>query len=391
MTDRKDSPRIKRTLRHMLVTAGALGVAAVGTPADATPFDDWLAGKIPAMQKQVTYTGEPIELKFHHPAPPASIIPPMWQKTFDWLETATNGKLKVKVFGAQTLVGIRDGFKGVAAGISDFGTCYVIFEPRGFEMSKVFSQAFVSSGNPLKDSRMFYELFDTYFKPEWDRRKVAYGSTAPIGVTDIMSVEPIRRMEDLKGKKVIWQGGPPEAAKALGFVTLNVPFPEIYTSFQQGIADAVIWTDAGFVPFKVYEIGKNHTSLRINGGGIDICFNPKMYADLPDDLRTVFLALQQPLGAYVAEQSGIAFHQKALGIYKQNGVEFLQLDAGEREKMIAANQPVLEAWAEEREKDGKAGRALLVEIEKLKAKYANTSNEEMMRIVLNNPVPNLVD
>ena len=206
-----------------------------------------------------------------------------------------------------------------------------------------------------------------------------------------MSVEPIRKLEDLKGKKVIWQGGPPAAAKAMGFVTLNVPFPEIYTSFQQGIADAVIWTDAGFVPFKVYEIGKNHTTLKINGGGIDLCFNPKMFADLPEDLRAVFLTLQQPLGAFVAEQSGIAFHQKALGIYKQNGVNFLQLDAGERDRMVAASQPVLAAWADAREKDGKPGKALLAEIEKLKAKYADTSDEEMMRIVLDNPVPDLVD
>lgn len=390
MTVRQFKSAAKQPLRALLIAAGVFGVAATA-PASATPFDDWLAGAIPAMQKKITYSGDPIELKFHHPAPPASIIPPMWQKTFDWLETATNGKLKVKVFGAQTLVGIKDGFKGVAAGISDFGTCYTIFEPRGFEMSKVFSQAFVSSGNPLKDSRMFYELFETYLKPEWDRRKVAYGSTAPIGVTDIMSVEPIRKLSDLKGKKVIWQGGPPEAAKALGFVTLNVPFPEIYTSFQQGIADAVIWTDAGFVPFKVYEIGKNHTTLKINGGGIDLCFNPKMYADLPEDLRSVFLALQQPLGAYVAEQSGISFHEKALGIYKQNGVNFLQLDPGERDKMVAASQPVLTAWAEAREKDGKPGKALLAAIEKLKVKYANTSDEEMMRIVLNDPVPKLVN
>lgn len=123
-------------------------------------------------------------------------------------------------------------------------------------------------------------------------RKVAYGSTAPIGVTDIMSVEPITRMADLKGKNVIWQGGSPAAAKALGFVTLNIPFPEIYTSFQQGIVDAVIWTGAGFVPYKIYEIGKHYTSLKINAPGIDICFNRDMYRKLPADLRRIFLAAQ---------------------------------------------------------------------------------------------------
>ena len=199
------------------IAAGAFAALVGAGPASADRFDDWLAGKNANYQFKVSYTGEPIELKFHHPAPPASIIPPMWQRVFDWMAAASNGKLKVKVFGGQTLVGIRDGFKGTAAGISDFGTCYVIFEPRGFEMSKVFSQAFVSSGIALQDSRMYYELFADYFKPEWDRRKVAYSSTAPIGVTDIMSVDPITTLADLKGKKVLWQGGrrPPRKRSAL--------------------------------------------------------------------------------------------------------------------------------------------------------------------------------
>lgn len=378
-------------MRKTLAAAAIFATVSAATPATADRFDDWLAGNNPNFQFDVTYTGEPIELKFHHPAPPASIVPPMWQKVFAWIEQASQGKLTIKEYGAQTLVGIRDGFKSTAAGISDFGTCYVIFEPRGFEMSKVFSQAFVTSGNPMRDTRIFYELFETYMKPEWDRRKVGYGSTSPIGVTDIMSVDPITRLEDLSGKKVIWQGGPSEAAKALGFVTLNVPFPEIYTSFQQGIVDAVIWTDAGFVPFKIFEIGKNHTNLNINAGGIDVCFNRERIADLPDDLEKIFMAAQQPLGGFVAHRTGIDFAEKARGIYKENGVSFLELAPGERDRMIAANAPVLEAWAAERAADGKDGAGLLDAIGKLRTKYADTSDDEMMRIILEEPVSGLVD
>lgn len=375
-------------LKALSVAASALLLSSQVVSAD--PLDDWLAGQDPSMKFDITYTGEPIELKFHHPAPPASIVPPIWQASFDWLERATGGKLKVKQFGAQTLVGIRDGFKGVSAGISDFGTCYVIFEPRGFELSKAFSQPFVSSGNPLTDTRIFYEVFDEFLRPEWDRRKVAYGSTSPIGITDIMSREPVRALKDLKGKKVIWQGGPPAAAKAMGFVTLNVPFPEIYTSFQQGIADAVIWTDAGFVPFKIFEIAKYRTSLDINGGGIDICINRKTIADLPDDLRAPFLKMQQALGGLVAHRTGTQFQKKALGIYQQNGVEFLDLSDAERKEMQAAAQVSVDAWAEGLEKDGKPARALLAAIAERKAKYANTSDTDMMRMIIDDQVSGLI-
>lgn len=385
---KKQRTHIARRQKVGLVATALLALGV--TNAQADPFDDWLAGANPEMQFDISYDGPPIELKFSHPAPPASIVPPLWQKSFEWLNKATNGKVTVKEFGSQTLVGVRDGFKGVAAGISDFGTCYVIFEPRGFELSKVFSEPFVTSGNPMKDSRIFYEIFDEFLRPEWDRRKVNYGSSSPIGVTDIMSREPIQKLEDLKGKKIIWQGGPPDAAKAMGFVTLNVPFPEIYTSFQQGIVDAVMWTDAGFVPFKIYEIAKSRTSLDLNSPGIDICFNRDMYADLPADLQKPFLAMQQALGGYVAHRTGIEFQKKALGIYKESGVEFLELDSGERSKMIEAANTAVDAWASELEGDGKPARAMLAKINELKTKYADTSDDEMMRIIIEDQVPGLV-
>lgn len=380
-----------KSARKQKVGIVATALLAFGiTHAQADPFDDWLAGSNPKMQFDITYDGPPIELKFSHPAPPASIVPPLWQKSFEWLSKATDGKLTVKEFGSQTLVGVRDGFKGVGAGISDFGTCYVIFEPRGFELSKVFSEPFITTGNPMKDTRIFYEVFDEYLRPEWDRRKVNYGSSSPIGVSDIMSREPVRKLDDLKGKKVIWQGGPPDAAKAMGFVTLNVPFPEIYTSFQQGIVDAVMWTDAGFVPFKIYEIAKTRTSLDLNSPGIDICFNRDMYADLPADLQKPFLAMQQALGGFVAQRTGIEFQKKALGIYKESGVEFLELDPGERTRMVEAANVAVDAWAAKLESDGKPARALLAKIAELKAQYADTSDEEMMRIIIDDQVPNLV-
>ena len=113
-----------------LAAASVVLVAYAGL-ASADMIDDWLAHKNAALEPAVSYTGDPFELKFSHPAPPASVVPPVWQATFDWLSEATNGKLTFKQFGAGALVGVRDGFKGVGAGISNYGTCYAAFEGRG--------------------------------------------------------------------------------------------------------------------------------------------------------------------------------------------------------------------------------------------------------------------
>ena len=306
------------------------------------------------------------------------------------MSEATNGKIQVKQFGAGALVGVRDGFKGVGAGISDYGPCYAAFEGRGFEMSRILAQPFMSSGRPLVDTRIFIDLAEKYFAPEFERQGVHYGYAAHAGATDIMSKTPIRTLEDLRGLKVIAQGVGPEVAKAYGFVTLNIPFPKIYTSVQQGIADAVIWVDAGFVPFKIYELLKYHTTIGLVSTSIDTCFNQSTFDDMPSDLKNAFYDFQQ-LAAAVVQRTGIDFRKKAFEIYKANGVQFIELEDSELNRWKAAAKPVIDAWVAAREADGLPGAALVADIERLKAKYASMSDEAVLKLILEEPVQGLVN
>jgi len=247
------------TITLSLVLCGALVFGVL--PASADMLDDWFGGKIPAAEPKITYTGEPIQLKFSHPNPPASLVPPIWRNGMNWLQQATKGKLTLKEFGAGTLHGPRDGFKAVRSNISDYATCFTASEARGFPLSKVFELPFVTPSNPLAGVRITSELAPKYFKPEYDKQGVHFGYQVLVGAADIMSKKPIRKLEDMKGLKVIVQGFEPEVADALGAVIVNVPFPDIYTSLQQGVVDAVLWVDPGFVPYKIYELAKYHTTL----------------------------------------------------------------------------------------------------------------------------------
>ncbi len=373
-----------------LVTATVILAAGFSGRVSADMIDDWLAHKIPAAEPTITYSGAPIELKFSYPQPPASIVPPVWKKTFKWLSEATNGKLEFKQFGAGSLVGIRDGFKGVSAGISDYGTCFTAFEGRGFEMTKVFAQPFVATGRPLVDTRIYLELAEKYFVPEFDRQDVYYGYSVHFGGNDIMSKKPIRSLDDLRGLKVIAQGVGPKTAKAFGFVTLNIPFPEIYTAVQQGIADAVIWTDGGFVPFKIYESFKYRTTLGIVSPTMDTCFNKKAFDSLPKDLKTAFYNFQQYTAAALVQRTAIDIKKKAAKIYKKNGVEIITLSDSERARWKAVAQPVIDEWVAAREKEGKPARALMQDIKRLKAKYASMSDEDVLKLLLEQPVKGIV-
>ena len=369
-------------LTTMAVAAAAL--ATISAAAGADPLQDWVDGKVAT--PTVAYAGEPMELKFSHPAPPASIVPPVWQQSLEWFGKLTGGKVTFKQFGAGTLHGPKDGFKAVRSGISDFATCYSLFEGRGFELTKVFALPFVSSGDALKDARIQAEIGWEFFQPEFDAQGVIYAGSSPIGVSDILAKKPIAKLEDFKGLKAIAQGFPPEAAAALSFVTLNIPYPDIYTSFQQGIVESVIWTDGGFVPYKIYELAKEHTTLGLYSAGIDTCYSKATLDKLPAPLRAPFVGMQQMMSALVTQRIAVDFAAKARGVYDENKVVFHKLAPAELARMKAAVKPMIETWAAEQEAAGKPARKLLALIEELKAKYAPLSNEQVQRLFIEQPL-----
>ncbi len=375
----------------MLLLSGAFAVGSLpAAPASADVVDDWFNHKLPAAEPKITYTGEPIQLKFSHPNPPASLVPPIWRNGMAWLQQATNGKLTLKEFGAGTLHGPRDGFKAVRSNISDYATCFVASEARGFPLTKVFELPFVTPSNPLAGVRLTSELAPKYFKPEYDKQGVSFGYQVLVGAADIMSKKPIRKLEDMKGLKVIVQGFEPEVADALGAVIVNVPFPDIYTSLQQGVVDAVLWVDPGFVPYKIYELAKYHTTLGLSAQKIDTCINTKSFAALPKDLKQTFYEFQQRMAFAVAKRIGVDFRKEAQAKYAEHKVEMIKLSPEEMARWKAALKPLVDKWAAKHEADGPT-KALLADIERLTGKYNGMSDEQLFRLIVEDPVKGIID
>ena len=363
------------------------GVQGVG----ADEVDSWFEHKIPAAEPQVTYDGQAFNLIFSHPSPPASLVPPVWRAGLSWQEKATNGKLTFKEYGAGSLHGAKDGFKAVRSHITDYATCFVAHEARGFPFTKAFELPFVSPSNPLAGVRIVAELAPKYFKPEFENRDVYFGYMVLVGTADIMSRKPIRKLEDMQGLKIIAQGFDPLAAKALGAVIVNIPYPDIYASFQQGIVDAVLWVDPGFVPFKIYELAKYHTTLNISAQHIDTCINQQSFDSLPKELKQTFYGFQQRIAYAVAKRVGVDFRAKAMEIYKKNGVEMITLPPEEIDRWKAAMKPVLEQWVDKHEAKGLPARELLTDIERLTKKYNSMTGDEIFKLIVEKPVPGIID
>ncbi|WP_274629995.1 TRAP transporter substrate-binding protein [Arvimicrobium flavum] len=374
-------------MKRILMT---IALSLLAAPASAFTVEDWLTHKAPEAEPKMEYSGDPVSLKFSSPNPAASLVPSVWSRGFTWLKEATGGKLAIEEFHGGTLHAAPDGWRAVRNRVTDYAACYTSYEGSGFTLHKAFELPFVTPSNPVVATRIIQELAPKYFVPEWEERGVLYGYTVIAGVSDIMSKKPIRTPEDLRGLRVIAQGFPPEAAEALGITTLNIPFPEIYTAFQQGVADAVIWVDPGFVPFKIYELAKYHTSLGLTAQHIDTCINRDAYADLPAELKPVFAQFQQNIAHAVSQRLGVEFRQQALKTYTDNGVELIQPNDQEKQAWRTVLQPVLDKWIETNEAAGLPAKALIEDVRRLEAQYGDASAEKIFELTVQSPVNGLL-
>lgn len=374
-------------MRVLLAPALCLGLplaAQAFTPAE------WLDGSAAPAQMAVDYDGPAVTLKFSAPNPAASLVPQVWEAGFAWLAEATGERLVIDDYFGGTLHAAPDGWRAVRNRISDYATCYTSYEGSGFDLHKGFEMPFVTPADPVLATRIAQELAPEYFVPEWQARGVLYGYTVIAGTSDIMSHKPIRTPEDLRGLRIIAQGFPPEAAEALGVTTLNIPFPEIYTAFQQGIADAVIWVDPGFVPYKIHELAKYHTSLGLTAQHIDTCINRDAWAGLPEGLKPVFGQFQQNIAHAVSQRLGVDFRDEALATYREAGVELIEPTPEEMAAWHAALAPVLEAWIEAREAEGLPARKMVEDIRALEAKYDGLDAEALFELTVTEPVAGLL-
>ena len=126
-----------RLFARTLLASALLACAAAS---QAQIGEDWMAGKVTTGNPAITYSGAPIEIKYGHPSPPASVLVPVLQANIKRLNANSNGKLAVKEYGSGSLFGARDGFKGVRSGVGEWGVCYTTYEGRTMPLSRVWER-----------------------------------------------------------------------------------------------------------------------------------------------------------------------------------------------------------------------------------------------------------
>ena len=233
------------------------------------------------------------------------------------VERASNGRLKIKVYGAGELVPAFEVFDAVSRGTVEMGHDASYYHKGKVDAAQFFTaipfglthlelNGWLYYGGGLELWRELYEPFNLVPFPT---------GNSGVQMGGWFNRE-INSVDDLKGLKMRIPGLAGEVLRRAGATPVTMPGSEIFTSLQTGAIDATEWVgpynDASFGLHKAARY-YYYPGWQEPGSGLETIINKDAWESLPADLReivaTTCQAITTDMAAEYAHGNAVALKQ----------------------------------------------------------------------------------
>jgi TRAP-type mannitol/chloroaromatic compound transport system substrate-binding protein len=186
--------------------------------------------------------------------------------------------------------------------------------------------------------------------------------------------EPPKSLNDWKGLRIRALGQQGKAMEKLGAVPTSVPAPDVYTSMDRGLLDAVGFAYYSHESYRTYELADWFTSgLDISSIACGMLFNTEAYNQLPPQYKELINAYKGSDLGYTAQIA--AYERTEIEVpklFEERGLVRIEIGKEERDAFKKlGGQPVWDAWVDQMTTDhGYDGKALLASLLAAAEKHA---------------------
>ncbi|MDQ7091873.1 MAG: TRAP transporter substrate-binding protein [Methylococcales bacterium] len=227
-----------------------------------------------------------------------------WPKNFPGLGTnanllakmiteMSNGRISIKVYGANELVPAFEVFDAVSSGTAEMGHAGAYYWKGKSEAVQFFSGMPFGLNAQEMNAWLYYgggmELWREAYKP-FGIIPAATGNTGA-QMAGWFNRE-IKTMEDLKGLKMRMPSLGGEVLRRAGGTTVNIPGGELFTALQSGTLDAAEWVGPyNDLAFGFHKAAKYYyyPGWHEPSSTIEAMMNEKAFLTLPKDLQQIVL------------------------------------------------------------------------------------------------------
>lgn len=257
-----------------------------------------------------------------------------WPKNFPGLGSApenfaklvarmSNGRLKIKVYGAGEVVPAMEVFSAVSSGTAEMGhsaayywkgkaPASVLFTAIPFGLNAQEMNGWLHYGGGLELWRELYAPFNLV--------PFAGGSTG-VQMAGWFNRD-IQSLEDFKGLKMRIPGIGGEVFSRAGGTAVSMPGGEIFTSLQTGVIDAAEWVAPyNDLAFGFHNVAKYYyfPGWHEPGAMLEFTVNKEAWQSLPDDLQAIIEGAarainQDMLDEYTARNNAALIQLREKGV-----------------------------------------------------------------------------
>jgi len=226
-------------------------------------------------------------------------------KLSEWVETMSNGRFKIKIFGSGELAPGLEAFDTTSSGTTEMGSGASYYWQGKTPAAAFFAAVpFGMNGQQLLSwmiggKQEGYNLWKEVYKP-FNLIPFLAGNTG-VQMGGWFNKE-INTVDDLKSLKMRIPGLAGKALEKAGGAAINVAPGELYTNLERGVIDATEWVG----PYHDYKLGLNKVAKYYYTPGwhepgtqLEFFANAEAHAELPKDLQEILWTATLRVQAWV--------------------------------------------------------------------------------------------
>ncbi len=277
------------------------------------------------------------------------------EKFAQWVDSASAGRLRIKVYGAGELVPGLEVFNAVSAGTAEMGHSASYYWVGKVPSAALFA-SFPFGLNAQQFNAWYYggggkDLWEEAYAPH-NVMPLLCGNTG-VQMGGWFNKE-IKSVADLKGLKMRIPGWGGKVITKAGGSSVTLAAPEIYTSLERGVIDATEWIG----PYHDYKLGLHkvakyyyYPGWHEPGTAFELLVNKKAFESLPSDLQEIVRTAAARANIWVLSEFEA---QNNTYLQKLINEEKVQLKEFPKDVLVELKKLAKEVAEEETAKDAQA-------------------------------------
>jgi len=281
---------------------------------------------------------------------------PFSQMFGEWgkdIEKATQGRVTVTVFAANTLSPPMQVYDNTVKGVVDVGTNLLAYSPGRLPLSEVLQQP-LGYQNGYQGSKLANAYYKRFKPKEFDDVKVMFLHGAAPGF--IFTKNLVKSTADVKGLRIKANAENADIVRNLGASPVTMPVSETYDALSRGVVDGCLFPIEALQGFKIGEVVK--TVIENYG----MSYLTSMYCIMNKDKWNAISPADQQAIEKINDEYNEKFGKKwveldnrAKDFAKGKGVTFVPVSKEEQAATAQKMKPILDEYVKMAKSKGLPG------------------------------------